>query len=345
MSFVSNGIITVNPSTMLPGMIMQYAQPTGAFKLLPGEAPDVRLGSIDLVAYQKYLRIRTKTQSGQSMWAQLPSVSIVPNYDQMKTYRIATRTNYQMYDEEGARVWGINLPEALRLGARQGIAQTLRNYLLYGANAATAGGQYEGVINAPNAYRPILPADSNGNTGYAMYDNGEFSQYLLTSMAATKARTYQLGMPSRFVFLGPQRFLNKIMYSGIIQLTSYQRDGAGSDVIAGMIKDVASKVGGDEVIFAADDTLEGKGQGGTDLIIMSIPEIKVPDNNVEINTNIFATLTPNQQAMTTMLCDVAAPTEVVSPMPDGGTTTVYTIRTTPGWNLRSEGLTLLSAAY
>lgn len=337
----SSGISIVNPSTILPGIIMQYSQPTGAFKLLPGEAPDVRLSSVDLVAYQKYLRVRTRTQSGQSMWSQLPSVSVVPNYDQMKTYRIATRTDYQMFDEEGARQWGYSLPEALRLGARQGVAQTMRNYLLYGYDASN----YEGVTNAPNAYRPILPPDSNGNSNYSMYDNGEFAQYLLGLMAATKTRTYQLGMPLRFVFLGPQRFLTKLMYSGIIQLTSYQREGAGSDVIAGMIKSVAERVGGDEIIFAADDTLIGKGQGGTDLIVMSIPEIRVPQSDVEINTNIFATLTPNQQAMTTMLCDMPAPLEVVSPMQDGGTTTVYTLRVTPGWNLRSEGLTLLSAAY
>lgn len=44
-----------------------------------------------------------------------------------------------------------------------------------------------------------------------------------------------------------------------------------------------------------------------------------------------------------MFTDVAAPTEIPSPMPDGGVTTLYTERATPGWNLRPEGLTLLSA--
>ncbi|WGM09400.1 hypothetical protein QE197_10935 [Arsenophonus nasoniae] len=43
--------------------------------------------------------------------------------------------------------------------------------------------------------------------------------------------------------------------------------------------------------------------------------------------------------------DVAAPTEVPTPTPDGGLTTLYTCRATPGWNFRPEGITLLSAKY
>ncbi|HDM0058577.1 hypothetical protein QT323_19685 [Escherichia coli] len=46
-----------------------------------------------------------------------------------------------------------------------------------------------------------------------------------------------------------------------------------------------------------------------------------------------------------MFCDMAAPTEIPSPMPDGGLTTLYTMRATPGWNFRPEGITLLSAKY
>ena len=56
-------------------------------------------------------------------------------------------------------------------------------------------------------------------------------------------------------------------------------------------------------------------------------------------------MTPNQTATTLMLCDVAAPTEIPTPLPDGGITTLYTMRSTSGWGIRPEGMTVLSAAY
>ena len=75
------------------------------------------------------------------------------------------------------------------------------------------------------------------------------------------------------------------------------------------------------------------------------PELKVPRANDRVNTNIFATLTPNTTATSLMLCDVAAPTEIPTPLPDGGITTLYTMRSTSGWGIRPEGLTIISAAY
>lgn len=75
------------------------------------------------------------------------------------------------------------------------------------------------------------------------------------------------------------------------------------------------------------------------------PTIEVPEARHAINTNIFSTLVPNQQAVNVMFCDMAAPMEIPSPMPDGGLTTLYTMRATPGWNFRPEGITLLSAKY
>ena len=105
------------------------------------------------------------------------------------------------------------------------------------------------------------------------------------------------------------------------------------------------RAGGDEIVFSVDDTLIGQGAGGTDAIVIAVPELRINPAQVAFDTNIFATLTPNQQAVNTMLCDMAAPMEVVSPTPDGGTTTVYTMRSTPGWCLRGQGATILSAAY
>jgi hypothetical protein len=257
------------------------------------------------------------------------------------TYRLQTRAQYDNFDEAATGAWGYALPQAMRLAARQGIAQQLRNALLYGFNPANG----EGLLNTQGATTQVLGADSNGNTGYANWDSGQLAQYLLNMIGALKVSTLQIGQPLRLVFLAPQRFISQISYSGVVSLTQFQRIGAGVETAAGLVETVAKWAGGDDVSFAADDTLIGQGAGGTDAIILVAPELKIPKANAAINTNIFATLTPNQTATTLMLTDVAAPTEIPSPLPDGAITTLYTMRSTSGWAIRPEGISILSAAF
>ncbi|WP_336240448.1 hypothetical protein [Citrobacter werkmanii] len=341
MSGFAPAITMVSPSMVMPDIVMQYSMRSGAFDVLPGGAPAVRIGSNDLVVYQKYLKMTSQVQAGQSLPGQAPSSSVTGGYDQMMTYRIYTRSQYSYLDTEAAGAWGYSLPEALRLSNRQGHAQQLRNMLLYGVNAANN----EGLAHSPNAITANLGNDSQGNTGYRTWDSGELAIFLLDLIATQKTRMLLLGQPLKTVVLAPQRFLQSLSWTGVVQLTSFQRAGSGSATAGQMIKDIAEGVNDDQIAFCADDTLIGKGAGGADLIMISNPELQVPEGQGNINTNIFATLTPNQQAVNMMFTDVAAPTEIPSPMPDGGITTLYTERSTPGWNLRSEGLTLLSAKY
>ncbi|THD41926.1 hypothetical protein ERD95_23300 [Enterobacteriaceae bacterium ML5] len=341
MSAFAPAITTVSPSMMLPEVVMQYSMASGAFEILPGGSPAVKIGSSDLVVYQKYLRATTQAHVGQSLPGQLPSSSIVPSYDQMMTYRMSTRSQYSYLDTDAASRWGYSLVDALRLANRQGHAQQLRNMLLYGVNAANN----EGITNSPNAITSNLGNDSQGNDSYTTWDAGEMAKFMLGLVASQKTRMMLLGQTLTTVVLAPQRFLQALAWTGVVELTSYQRPGGGTATIGTMVKNIASDASGDDVIFCADDTLIGKGAGGTDLVIITNPELVVPDARQDINTNIFATLTPNQQAVNVMFCDMAAPTEIPSPMPDGGLTTLYTMRSTPGWNFRPEGVTLLSAKY
>jgi hypothetical protein len=341
MSAFAPAITTVSPSMMLPEVVMQYSMASGAFEILPGGAPAVKIGSSDLVVYQKYLRATTQAHVGQSLPGQLPSSSIVPSYDQMMTYRMSTRSQYSYLDTDAASRWGYSLVDALRLANRQGHAQQLRNMLLYGVNAANN----EGITNSPNAITSNLGSDSQGNDSYTTWDAGEMAKFMLGLIASQKTRMMLLGQTLTTVVLAPQRFLQALAWTGVVELTSYQRPGGGTATVGTMIKTIANEASGDDVIFCADDTLIGKGAGGTDLIVITNPELVVPDARQDINTNIFATLTPNQQAVNVMFCDMAAPTEIPSPMPDGGLTTLYTMRSTPGWNFRAEGVTLLSAKY
>lgn len=341
MSNFAPAITTLSPSMMLPDIAMQYSMATGAFETLPQGAPAQKIGSNDLVVYQKYLNMTSQALVDQSLPGQLPSASILPGYDQMMTYRIATRSQYSYLDTEAASGWGYSLVEALRLANRQGHAQQLRNMLLYGVNAAN----HEGLANSPNAQTVNLGADSQGKTTYPQWDNGELAIFLLNLISSQKSRMYLLGQTLTTVVLAPQRFIQALEWTGIVQLTSYQRPGGGTATVGTLIKNIAGDATNDNVIFCTDDTLIGKGAGGSDLVMITNPEIVIPDARQSINTNIFATLTPNQLAVNMQFTDVAAPTEVPSPMPDGGLTTLYTMRATPGWNFRSEGLTLLSAKY
>lgn len=341
MSAFAPAITTISPSMMLPEVVMQYSMASGAFEILPGGSPSVKIGSSDLVVYQKFLRATTQAHVGQSLPGQLPSSSIVPSYDQMMTYRISTRSQYSYLDTDAASRWGYSLVDGLRLANRQGHAQQLRNMLLYGVNAANN----EGITNSPNAITSNLGSDSQGNDSYTTWDSGEMAKFMLGLIASQKTRMMVLGRTITTVALAPQRFLQTLAWTGVVELTSYLRPGGGTATVGTMIKNIANEADGDDVIFCADDTLIGKGAGNTDLIIVTNPELVIPDARQDINTNIFATLTPNQQAVNVMFCDMAAPTEIPSPMPDGGLTTLYTMRSTPGWNFRAEGVTLLSAKY
>jgi len=341
MSGFAPSYVTVNPHFMMPELIMQYSLASGAFTTLATENPMPRLGEADLYVYAKKVQLTTSVSANQSTANQLPSASVIPSMISTATYRLQTRAQYDNFDEAATGAWGYALPEALRLAARQGIAQQLRNALLYGYNPANG----EGLLNTAGATRINLGADSNGNTGYSTWDSGQLAQFLLNAIGNLKTTTLQIGQPLRLVFLAPQRFIQQISYGGIVSLTQFQRIGAGVETAAGLVETVASWAGGDDVSFAADDTLIGQGYGGTDAIILIAPELKIPKANARINTNVFAELTPNTTATSLMLCDVAAPTEIPTPLPDGGITTLYTMRSTSGWGIRPEGMTIISAAY
>lgn len=339
MASLGSGQTYISPSMILPEIIMQQSMRSGAFEILAGGAPMTKIGSSDLVVYQKYMRMTSQAMAGQSLPAQLPSSSVTTGYDQMMTYRLASRSQYGYLDDVAASREGYALTEALRLANRQGHAQLLRNMLLYGVTPENN----EGVTNSPNAIKVELGSDSQGNNRYTQWDSGEFSLFLLKLISDQKVRMMILGQALTTVVLAPQRFLQHLQWTGIVELTTYQRSGAGTATIGTMTENIAKDADGDNLIFCADDTLIGKGAGGTDLILITNPELVMPEGSGNINTNIFATLTPNQQAVNVMFCDVPAPTEVPSPIPDGGVTTLYTMRATPGWNFRPEGITLLSA--
>lgn len=336
MPVISPAFIQAHPSFVEPGIILQYSQASNAFDLLPSGGPMPKLGEGDLWVYAKRADIRTKVAAGQSAYNQLPSVEIAMSQISVPTYLLRVRGEFDHHDTAALARWGMPMMEAQRLGMRQGHFQLARNGLLYGFNPQNG----EGLLNTNGATATTLPADSNGNDTMVTYDNGELALFFLTIMASIKTRTYQFGIGRKFTIIGPQRDLGMMEMVSIVQLVQFQRAGAGSATSAQMVKAVM-EMNGDTIDWGYDDTLIGKGQGGTDAIVFVMTEVEKPTAS-KWNTNIWATIQPGLEACTAMYCDKAAPTEIPTPLPGGATDILSEFRISPGWGIRPEAITILS---
>ena len=339
MANIAPSFVMVQPSFVAPGIILPYSQASGAFDTVYGAKPTIALGDGDLYAYMKRMDLRTKNAAGQSAYNELPSISTAMSMISTPSYLIRVRGEYDHHDTAAMGRWGVPIAETQRLGMRQGIFQLMRSALLYGFNPANG----EGLINAQGATAINLPPDSNGNTTVVTYDNGQMAIFLLGLIASLKTRTNQLGIGRKFVFLMPQRIGAQLEYTNIVQLTQFQRLGAGSTTSAGVVKEALSW-NEDEITWTYDDTLIGKGAGGNDAVLLVMPEVAKPSEAIP-NTNEFATLEPGIDACTLMYADMAAPREIPTPLPGGAIDVLSELRCTSGWGIRPEAITIASMQY
>jgi hypothetical protein len=338
MSDIAPAFVTVNPSMTLPGIILPYNQASDAFDLLPTGEPLVRLGEGDLMVYANRADIRTKAIAAQSSPNELPSVEIVLSQINTATYNQRVVAHYDHHDTAAMARRGMSIVQAQRLGMRQSHAQLAREALLYGYNPANG----EGIVNAPGALQIMFPPDSNGNDTAIEYDNGQAGQFLMQQVGALKTRTMSLGYGNKFVFLMPQR-IGALWEYNVVQVTQFQRPGAGTDSTKGTVQAV-TMANGDTIIWGYDDTLIGKGAGGTDMIILGMPEVHKPTEQ-GINTNVFAEVAPGIEACLLQLCDMAAPREIPTPLAFGTIHVGSEMRLTSGWPMRPETLSLISIAF
>ena len=331
----------ITPSFAEPDLIVTYAQASGAFHALQGAKPKVKLGQGDLYAYVNAIDIRTETIAAQSSANLLPSSTLTGTFYSTPTYLIRTRAIYDHHDMAAAANYSVSLPAAQDFAARQGIAQQMRTMLLYGYSPANG----EGLLNAANAVQVTLPPDSYGNTTVQTYDNGAMALFILGQIVQLKSGMYQSNgmINNKIVIISPQRVFMQLTMANIVQLTSYQRPGAGTSTTGQVIQDVLREMG-DQIEWHYDDTLIGKGSGGSDAVILTIPEIETP-SIPGINTNEFGDLKPQTNAVNVMYADMAAPMKIPTPLPDGAITEVQEIRCSSGWNLRPQGLYILNMPY
>jgi hypothetical protein len=340
MGVLAPSFIQVHPSYVMPELLMPYTQASGAFDCLPTGAPLTRLSEGDMYAYIKRIELRTTMEAGQSAPNQLPGVSFTFSQISAPTYLLRCRAQWDHHDTAAVSKWGVGIADLHRLGMRQANFQLQRNGLLYGFNPVNG----EGLVNAVGATSIPLPPDGNSNDTVVTYDNGEMATFLLSQVSAIKTRTNQLGIGRKFVVLGPQRTLGQMEYQNIVMLAQFQSKGAGSTTTAGVFKDVLA-MNDDEVIWAYDDTLIGKGAGGNDAVLIVMPEVEQPKGRGTINTNEFAKLSPSLEACLLMLNDMVAPREIPTPIAGGTIDVIQEMRTTAGWALRPECVTIISMQY
>lgn len=329
------------PSFTEPELIITFAQASGAFYALSGGKPRVKIGSEDMAVYVNTLDLRTEVVAGQSPSNLLPSASLAVDYYSTPTYLYRVRAIWDHHDMARAAVWNVSLPQAQDLAMRQGIFQQMRNALLYGFNP----GNGEGLLNTVGATKTTLPPDSFGNTSTSTYDNGQMTLFWLGQIVTLKSRMYQSGgnIRNKIVAISPQRVFLQLAYANIIQVTSYQRPGAGTATTGEAIKVVAAE-SGDEFEWYFDDTLIAQGTSGYDAVLLTMPEIEVP-KMPGINTNMFAGLQPSMLSTNLMYVDMPAPMKIPTPTPDGAITELQEIRGTSGWNIRPQAITIVSMPY
>jgi hypothetical protein len=335
---IAPAFVTLNPSFMMPELLLPYSQASGAFDLLAKGEPLIRLGEGDLVAYIKRAEVRTRMAAGQSAYNELPSVGITMSMISTPTYLLRVRAEYDHHDTAAMARWGVSIVEAQRLGMRQAHFQLLRTMVLTGMNPSNG----EGLLNTNGATAVDLPADSNGNDTVVTYDNGQMALFLMQQVLAIKTRTNQLGIGRKFTITGPQRTLGTFEYN-VVQLVQFQRPGAGTASTKEVLEAVTA-ANGDDITWSYDDTLIGQGNGGTDAVIITMPEVEKPDGG-KLNTNEFAKLAPGLEACTLQLCDMAAPREIPTPIAGGAIDILSELRATSGWGVRPEAVTILSMQY
>ncbi len=340
MANIFPALTRVHPSFMEPELILTYAQASAAFSALSKGKPDVKIGAGDLFVYIRSLNLQTQTQANQAAPNYLPSATLVADYYSTATYLLRVRADYDRHDMAAAANWNVALPAAQDLGMKQGIYQAMRSGLLYGYNPSNN----EGLLNAVGATKVSLPDDSQGNDALMTYDAGELALFFLTQISNLLNRVYTTGKKKlQLVFVGPQRILRTMQFADIVELVSYQRTGAGTATVGQEIAKVAEENDVD-VLYGYDDTLIGQGAGGWDAVIMTLREVEEPHIQ-NPDTDVFAGLQPNMRAVNLMYADSAAPIKIPTPIPDGGITEVQELRTTSGWNIRPQAMSIISINY
>ncbi|ELW9525926.1 hypothetical protein SIO92_000144 [Burkholderia cenocepacia] len=323
-----------------PGLILSYTQQSGAFNMLAGGAPDVKIDHYDQYVYQHMIEVRSAATANQAAANVMPNATFRTSYGSVPTYLLRSRAQYDHHEVAAASSWDVNLADAKRLAAYQGIFQAARNGLLFGFTPSNG----EGLLNAPITSVPI-PPDADNHTTLSTMNAPYLFDFFLKTIQDVRKRVLNVGqgVPTKVVVVSTQDIIG-FLEASVVDLTSYQRIGSGVNTIKGSITDV-SDWNGVDVEWHVDDNLQGQGAGGTDAIFVIVPEL-APQGKSAVSTNVFADkLQPSYMGTARQYFGSDTPLEFTAPLSGGFLDIVYEQRMTPGWMLRPKAATLLSVKY
>lgn len=330
----------VQPSTILPEMVLQQSQRSGFAKVFGGGI-QARIKEGDKVVYMRGLSMANNgVVATQGSTMQLPSVTFTPKLAQTRVVLLQSGANYDHHDLAGATNHGFALPAALDLAHEQGMAHQVRNMALHGLRSD------EGLLNQIT-HISVAADQTTGATTWSGYNAGELAVDVLAGTINDLAiATYTLGVPNKAVILAPQRVISLLMSRKVVQLFSFQMPGGGTATSGEMASRLCANVNLTVEMYP-DETLKNAGSGSKDIVIISIPEL-TPYQTVDIDaldTNAFGELQPNTKSNNLLLQDRAKPTRIVSPLPRGATDVLYELSSTCGWALRPETSVALEMTY
>lgn len=332
----------VTPAYVEPGILIDQAQSSGAFAVLPDGTFKPRLGLADQRVYMNRMGIKTKSTISQDSQNEIPDPDIILGQLECPTYLLQNRAIYNRHETAAAATYGLSTPEILRIALFQANFNQMRDGLLHGIQPEYG----EGILNGPNILNTALPADKNGNIGIREQDAGEIATFLLNVIADITARTNQSGRANEFTILGPQRCLKKLETAKIVELTSYQRPGGGTHTVKGTVNKILED-SGEKIFWTYDDTLQNKGTNGADAIIVCLRQFNTKNPFfTPANTNYFGEGNGGLQPIndcSAMYTDATAPVLFITPLPGTSMHMQSEMKITPGWVLRPEAFTIISA--
>jgi len=336
-------LATLNPNTVLPGVIYQQSQKSGFPAILAGGNAQAKLSTGDKAVYIPTLDMRGDAKIGMSPTYNLPSINISVDRVETPVYWMQSQAVYSSHSMREASRLNVSLVDALRVSNNQTFSILQRNIGLNGVKS----GSGEGILGAPGVTLATVPASSSSKISIQGYEPNEFVyNVLIPEISALMTRTYTFGMLKRITILTSARVLSKLQLQGKLQIFNTTMPGTGVNTISQELAQACSNIGC-TLEWATDDTLNNSGAlaaGGAkkDRIVITCPEIEFESTGY---TNAFAELGNNITANNLMLTNMAQPSETPGPIPGNRTEIIYEMNTTAGWNIRPQLTTIIEMPY
>ncbi len=325
------------PSAVVPGLLTPQVQDVD-FKKYIGK--ETHYGELDKAAIYipTLTNINTNAEISQTWQSELTNQSYTLGQIKAPFYNI---TAYYEYDPEQQKTFntmtnGLSLQKFLMDSAKQAINQRRREAVLFGFD--TDGDLSQGIL--ANGVSINLPADTAGNQTITAYNPAELQQFLASVIRDVRSASY--GMLTPTIITSTPRVINHLK-SVIVSLEQSQRNGAGVDVVSGLLGRVVKWMGGGEVEFVENESLRDDTLGDRIVFIAKGMDNQNPKVAAADSQNILGG--ENSITWNTWYDGGFGLAHKQNPEYNGIQSGRLIYRMTPGVTLRPEAVRILTAKY